>query len=170
MSLCPGQPVPQLDLPCVGGDRFNLQSQTPKTFTMLVVYRGLHCPICKSYLKDLSDNLPKFSAAGCDAIALTSDPENRASQAHKDWELVSLPLAYDMPIEAGRQWGLAVSKSMREAEPDLFLEPGVFLVKPDATLFAAWTQTVPFARPAIDALLRGVQFVQKNSYPARGTA
>ena len=48
---------------------------------------------------------------------------------------------------------------------------GVFLIRPDQTLYAASIQTVPFARPHFDEILGAVQYVSKNNYPAaRGTA
>ncbi len=48
--LMPRQPVPSLDVPTVGGGTWSLSGQTPEKFTMIVFYRGLHCPICSLYL------------------------------------------------------------------------------------------------------------------------
>lgn len=48
MSIKPRAPVPALSLPMVGGGQFELAQSAPKTFTLLVAYRGLHCPICKT--------------------------------------------------------------------------------------------------------------------------
>ena len=53
-------------------------------------------------------------------------------------------------------------------EPDLFLEPGLFMIRPDGTLYFASVQTMPFARPAFGDILKAVDFVIANDYPARG--
>ena len=46
MPLLPRKPVPSLEFDTVGGSRWSLAAQKPQNFTMLVFYRGLHCPIC----------------------------------------------------------------------------------------------------------------------------
>jgi peroxiredoxin len=46
----PGTPAPALDLPLIGGGRFRLADQQPGAFTLVVFYRGCHCPICRPYL------------------------------------------------------------------------------------------------------------------------
>lgn len=166
----PRHPVPELNLPLVGGDRFSTSTEQNKSFTLIVVYRGLHCPICKTYLRDLNARAADFSAAGVGTIAVSSDTAERAAKAKTDWGLDALRVASDMPIAAGRAWGLFVSRGISDKEPSEFLEPGLFLVRPDATLYAASVQTMPFARPNFAEVLAAVQFVTKNGYPARGEA
>lgn len=166
----PRLPVPELDLPLVGGGRFSLSREQSTGFTMIVVYRGLHCPICKTYLRDLNGKLADFTAAGVGAVAVTSDTSERAATAKTDWGLDKLRVASDMPIVLGRKWGLYVSRGISDKEPAEFLEPGLFLVRPDGTLYAASIQTMPFARPNFAEVLGAVQFVTKNNYPARGEA
>lgn len=168
--LKPGQPVPNLDLPLAGGGRFSLKAEKPDAFTMLVFYRGLHCPICKTYLADLEAKIGAFKDNGVKAVAVTSETQDRAEQTKKDWALQNLPLAYAMPIALGREWGLSVSNGISDKEPKQFLEPGLFLVRPDLTLYAASVQTMPFARPSFADVLAAVKLVVKNNYPARGEA
>ncbi len=55
-------------------------------------------------------------------------------------------------------------------EPRRFNEPGLFLVRPDGTLYAASVQSMPFARPHFSDVLAAVEFVTKNDYPPRGEA
>ncbi len=43
-------------------------------------------------------------------------------------------------------------------------------LKPDNTLYAASIQSMPFARPNFDDLLKAVDFIVSKSYPPRGTA
>lgn len=170
MTLRARTTVPDLNLPTVGGGRFVLSEQKPKSFTMVVVYRGLHCPICKSYLADLNRRAEEFAALGVIPVAVTSDSAERAEEAKTKWGLDKLPLAYGMTIAEGRAWGLSVSRAITDKEPAEFLEPGLFLVKPDRTLYAASVQTMPFARPSFAEIAGAIKFVTEKNYPARGEA
>ncbi len=117
MSVTPRQQVPEIDLEIVGGGRFVLSRQTPRNFTMVVVYRGIHCPICKSYLSDLNRRAEEFDNLGVRVIAVTSDNAERAAKAKSDWKLDKIDVGYNMPIALGREWGLYVSKGLSDQEP-----------------------------------------------------
>jgi len=47
-------------------------------------------------------------------------------------------------------------------------EPGVFIVRPDSTLYYGSAQTMPFARPSFQDLLGAIDFAIVKGYPARG--
>ncbi len=170
MTVIPKQLVPDLDLKLVGGGQFVLSEQKPTNFSLVVVYRGLHCPICKGYLAELNRRIEEFDKLGVRTIAVTSDNAERAGKAKTDWALDKLDIAYDMPISLGREWGLYVSTAISDQEPAEFLEPGLFLVKPDRTLYAASIQTMPFARPSFAEIAGAVKYVTDKKYPARGEA
>ena len=57
MTLIPRAQTPELSLPTVGGGRFTLSADHGDFGTMVVFYRGLHCPICHKQLKALADML-----------------------------------------------------------------------------------------------------------------
>ena len=59
-TLIPDTAAPELSLPLVGGGRWVLSEQNPKHFTMVIFYRGLHCPVCKNYLGTLNSMMEKF--------------------------------------------------------------------------------------------------------------
>lgn len=171
--LFPRQPVPALTVPTVGGGSWSLSEQTPKNFTMVVFYRGYHCPICSRYLGDLDKKLSKFAESGVGAIAISNDGKERAEQTLEEWKLENLTLGYDLPLAKGREWGLFTSTSKGKTsigveEPPLFNEPGLFLVRPDGTLYWSSVQTMPFARPSFAEVLGALNMVLKNNYPARG--
>ena len=67
--LMPGKPVPDLSLPLVGGGTWTLSEQTPETFTVVEVYRGYHCPRCKSQLLDIDHKVARYAERGCGVIA-----------------------------------------------------------------------------------------------------
>ncbi|GAC1487892.1 MAG: peroxiredoxin-like family protein [Acetobacteraceae bacterium] len=170
MSIKPRTKVPALSLPLVGGGQFELAQSAPKAFTLLVVYRGLHCPICKTYLRDLDRKLAEFEALGVKAVAASTDTQERAEQSRTEWGIEHLSIAYGLGVEQARAWGLFISASIKDGEPPLFAEPGLFLIRPDQTLYAASIQTMPFARPSFADLLAAVKMVTEKNYPARGEA
>ncbi len=96
MTIRPQELAPDLDLPTAGGDRFVLSAQKPESFTMLVVYRGLHCPICKNYLADLNQRADEFASLGVIPVAISSDTAERAAEAKNLWGLDRLTVAYGM--------------------------------------------------------------------------
>lgn len=167
----PGTPAPTVDLPLVGGGRWCLADQAPDAFTLIVFYRGLHCPVCRSYLQQLDRMLDDFAEAGVTAVAaISTDEQQRAEETAESWQLSRLQIAYGQSIEAARDWGLFISKGRTAAEPEQFAEPGLFLIRPDTTLYAGVTNTMPFARPRLDDVLAAVRYVRAHDYPARGEA
>ncbi len=175
MSLLPNKPVSALELGVVGGVPFSLAAETPQHFTMVVFYRGLHCPICRRYLSELETLLPEFGKRGVSVFAASSDAQDRAEQAKSGWGLPNLRIGYGLSIDEARKWGLYVSHSkgptsVGVAEPDLFNEPGLFIVRPDGTLYWGTTSTMPFGRPHFNEILQSLDFVISKNYPARGDA
>ena len=170
MAIKPNIKTPELDVDTVDGGRFRLGERKPQHFTMVVFYRGYHCPICKSYLRDLDRKIDDFVRRGVDVLAVSADSKDRATKSKTDWELQKLTLGFGLSIERAREWGLYISRAIRDGEPPLFTEPGLFLVRPDETLYAAWIQSVPFARPSFAEVLSAIDFIIEKNYPARGDA
>lgn len=171
--LMPRQPVPALDVPTTDGGRFVLGAQPAEKFDMIVFYRGLHCPICAKYLLELERLGPEFQKRGVNLIAISSDDEDRAKKMAAKVGATLVKFGYGLPLQAARQWGLYISAgrgatSIGIEEPTLFSEPGVFLVKPDGSLYYGSTQTMPFARPQFQELLGAIDFAVAKDYPARG--
>lgn len=172
-TLLPRQPVPELDLPLVGGGTWRLSAQHPANFTLIVFYRGLHCPICGRYLVDLESKLDAFAERGVAVVTVSSDSAERAAEAKAKWKLERTSVAYGLSLEKAREWGLYLSRGRGKTsagidEPPMFSEPGLFLVRPDGTLYFGTVQTMPFARPNFADILQALDFVIKNNYPARG--
>lgn len=170
MSIRPTQPVPDLDVPLVDGGRFRLAEQRPPAFMLINFYRGHHCPICRTYLRELDQKLDDFATRGAAVVAISTDTAERAGASRREWELGRLPVGYGLSIADARRWGLFVSRAISDKEPQEFAEPGLFLVRPDRTLYAASIQTMPFARPHFADLLAAVDYISKNQYPPRGEA
>jgi peroxiredoxin len=171
--LMPRQPVPALQGPTLAHGSFDLAQDAPQNFTLVVFYRGLHCPICLKYLLELGRLQAEFERRGVKVIALSSDDRERAQAMHAKLQAPDLRMGYGLPLAVARAWGLYISTSRGTTsvgieEPALFSEPGVFLVRPDGTLYYGAVQTMPFARPHFDELLAALDFALAKDYPARG--
>ncbi len=167
----PATPAPDLDVPLVGGGHYRLADQRPDAFSLVVFYRGLHCPICRGYLAELNRSLDDFAATGVTSVVTVSgDDAGRAQESVTEWGLDHLRVGYGQSVESMRAWGLFVSKGIKDPEPDLFGEPGVFLLRPDTTVYMAAVNSMPAARPRIADILGAARFFADNDYPARGEA
>lgn len=83
--LMPRTKAPDLEVPKVGGGSWALREQDPEQFTMVVFYRGLHCPVCKGYLRDLEGRLEEFRSRGVEVVAISGDSRERAEQTQEKW-------------------------------------------------------------------------------------
>lgn len=171
--LVPRQNVPGLIVETVSAGTFDIANDNPDFATLVVFYRGLHCPICATYLKELARLTSDFAEKGVKTIAISSDDEDRTKQMADKVGNENLRFGYGLPLDVAKAWGLFISTSRGKTsidimEPDLFSEPGVFLVKSDGTLYFSAIQTMPFVRPHFQEMIGALDFVQKNDYPARG--
>lgn len=168
-KLMPDAQAPALSLPLVGGGTWTLAERTPDAFTMIVVYRGLHCPICRTYLGGLNGRMEEARGYGLDVVAVSMDDEARATRAKDEWGLGDVPVAHSMSEADVAAWGLYLSSSIKEAEAARFAEPGLFWVRPDGRLYLIDVANMPFARPDLALLLPKAKMAKDNDYPARGT-
>jgi len=175
MKLMPRKPVPSLEVETLGGAGWKLAEKKPQHFTMLVFYRGLHCPVCRKYLGELNGMIEEFGKRGVETLALSSDGRERAQETKDKWGLTELDIGYGLALDKAREWGLYVSSSRGKTslgidEPARFSEPGLFLLRPDATLYWGSWSTMPFGRPHFNEILAAIDFAVSKDYPARGEA
>ncbi len=166
----PRQGAPELRVELLSGDTYVLADQTPDRFTMVVFFRGLHCPVCQAQLRELSRRLDELAERGIAVIAVSGETRTRTQRLKDDWKLDRLPLAYGLSEERMRAWGLFVSRAINDAEPDLFNEPSVFLIAPEGSVYYEAILSMPVGRPRLDDLLGAIDYWTANDYPARGEA
>jgi peroxiredoxin len=169
----PRQAAPTLAVDTLKHGRFDLAAAKPEWATLICFYRGLHCPICAGYLKELERLTPDFADRGVETIAISADPQDRASNMAQKVDAAALRVGYGLPLPMARDWGLHISTSRGKTsigieEPALFPEPGVFLVRTDGTIYYQSIQSMPFVRPHFSEMIGALDFVIKNDYPARG--
>ena len=177
MRIIPTATMPALDAELVGGGTWHLASEKPEQLSLIAFYRGLFCPVCRGWVADLDRLAPEFERRGVSVIALSCDPRERAEKVMVEWGLVNLRVGYGLDPEDARKVGLFISAGRGVnpvsgiEESMLFCEPGVFAVRLDGTLYAAWLQSTPYARPHLGEVLAAVdQFIKLNLPDPRGSA
>ncbi len=176
--IIPRQPAPRLVVPLAGGGLYDLGRETPRLFSMVVFYRGLHCQQCNAYLVELDAMLHEFDKRGVSTVAVSCDEAERGARTPADWGLKHLRIGYGLTPREARDWGLFLTEGRPRkeglSEPPVCCEPGLFLISPDKTLFFSAVQNMPFARPRFADLIDGFEFMFSKGYfidkecPARG--
>lgn len=152
-TVKPKQPAPELAVETLGGKGFRLSDQHPERFTMIVFYRGVHCPVCTKYVGELGQRTDEFRDRGVNVIAVSGDSRERAEQARGEWNLGDLEVGHGLSTDAMREWGLFISRGIADHEPKQFSEAGAV---PD--------------RPGGSGLLRRHQLDGLRASAARGDA
>lgn len=174
MTLLPTQTAPTLSLPTGSGgttDDLALGTGADGRFSLVVFFRGLHCPVCRKQLGELNRRLDDLREAGVGrVVAVSMETPERSAQLVDEWHLGELPVAHGLSEADARAWGLFISTAIKDGEPDVFSEPGLFVLDSDGTVFWSSISSMPFGRPPLDDVIAGLQFAQKTDYPARGSA
>ena len=167
-NIIPGKKAPSLNIETISGNTWSLDNHLNKSKCMIVFYRGLHCPVCSVFLKQIESQLLEYKKSNTEVIAVSMDNKEKALKVKSDWSIKNLNIAYGLSEENARRWGLYISKSIKEAESDLFCEPGLFIIKEDGTVYLANTSNMPWARPDLTDFPAKLIFAEENNYPVRG--
>ena len=162
---------PEITLPQLAGGTLTLGGVgAAPNWQLVLIYRGLHCPLCKRYLGALQAMLPEFEKIGVDVAVASGDPEHKA-QAFADEVGLSMPVGYNLSIAQMHLLGLYVSDPRSPQETDQpYPEPGLFVINAEGKLQIVDISNAPFSRPDLGGILRGISFIRENNYPIRGTS
>lgn len=167
-KMVAGSIFPTMTWAAVDGGKVDIQAQMG--WRLLVIYRGKHCPLCKSYLDQLEQMKGQFNHANIYFAAVSSDPKEKAKAeaAECSW---TFPIGYDLSIPQMRELGLYISDPRSPEETDRpFSEPAIFVINPQGLVQIIDISNAPFSRPDLSSLLKGLQFVISKDYPIRGRA
>jgi peroxiredoxin len=81
--LIPGDIAPALVVETLSGTPYDLSLKRPDRFSLVCFYRGLHCPVCSNYLRELERLMPPFGERGVTTVAISSDTEQRGDKCLK---------------------------------------------------------------------------------------
>lgn len=164
-----GSTLAPITLPKVGGGEIVLGGAR-ENWSLIVVYRGKHCPRCKKYLNGLNEMRDKWYDAGFDIAVISADPIEKAQADLTEFGW-AFDLGYDLSEAQMTALGLYMSDPLSESETTRrFAEPGVFVLRPDGSLLLIAISNGPSARPDLSELLDGMVFTKDNNRPPRGTA
>jgi peroxiredoxin len=166
--LVTGLKVPPLAAKFVDGKKLQLSEMRPEKFTLVIILRGWHCSFCKSEAESMQKMLSDFSNIGISVLVITMDDVDRARKAFDEWHIPDLPFAYGLSEQQARAWGLFISRRVKPGEPEIFSEPGAFLIQPDGTLYSQFQSTAPWLRLDIPVLYHGIQLALERGTPPRG--
>lgn len=162
------KPFPAISLQTLNGQSLVLGQPPQGQRQMLVMYRGLHCPVCKKYLGQINDMKADFDKLNVQIVAVSTDPEEKARKLASELGL-DFEVAYGLSIEQARDLGLYISTPLDSAETDQpFAEPGLFFIRPDGGLHFGEVSSIPFCRPDLEMVKMGIGFIQEKDYPPRG--
>lgn len=162
-----GGTLAEISVPTVEGGSISFGQG--EGWRLIVVYRGLHCPLCTTYLAELERLKPRYADLGASIVAVSADPKEKATISVRDGGL-TFPVGYDLGIEEMQALGLYVSQPRSPKETDRpFAEPALFLVRPDQRLQIACVSNAPWARADLAQIADGLDWIRKNDYPVRGT-
>jgi peroxiredoxin len=166
-KLDAGAAMPEMTLNAVGGGSAKIGG-TRAGWQAVFVYRGLHCPICKTYLGKVEAMKDKFAAQDTELVMVSGDPKEKAEAFASEVGL-TIPVAYDLSIAQMKQLGLYISTPRSDTETDRpFPEPGLFIVSPEGKAHIVEIANAPFVRPDLDLIVRGLDRA-RDGYPTRGT-
>ncbi len=171
-KLAAGSAFPAIDLPVLsGGTRSLSVPRSGFDWMLTIVYRGKHCPICTSYLRELNAALPALTALGVDVVAASADSAARAT-AHMVDVSPEFDVAYGLTISQMQALGLYISGPRNGMDVEApFAEPGLFVINGNGTLQVIDISNVPFARPSLEWIAKGLGFLRGpvKDAPINGT-
>ncbi|WP_298857527.1 peroxiredoxin-like family protein [uncultured Sulfitobacter sp.] len=169
-ALDAGSTFPKTEVELLGGGTITLGApRGGHDWQLVVVYRGLHCPLCKNYLAKLQELEAAYNELGVDVVAVSGDPAEKA-QAFADEKALTLAMGCGLSVDQMRGLGLYISNPRSPAETDRpFPEPGLFVINSEGAIQIVDVSNAPFARPDLQGIANGIKFIRGNDYPIRGT-
>ena len=166
-KLHPGQKFSPLTFKQLDGPDYTF-GDTGK-WQALFVFRGQHCPICKTYLGKLEAKREAFAKLGIEVAAVSADREAQ-TRVTASASNPGFPLLYGMDMETMQRLGLFISEPRSAEETDhRFPEPALLVINAEGALHIVDVSNAPFVRPDLDTLVGGLGFIIAKNYPIRGT-
>lgn len=163
-QLMPNSDFPEIELTLLDGSLYKIGKQQA-SWELFIVYRGKHCPRCKTYLNKLESLKPALEKLNIKVIVASADSQQLA-QADVDEFKWQFPMAYGLSVEQMKTLNLWVSA---RGDGHLYAEPGLFLLNDQQKIQILSMSNGPACRPDLDVLLDGVNGIKTRGLPVSGT-
>lgn len=163
----PADPFPPIEFKMMSGETERLSDNTGR-WTVLVVYRGDHCPRCKTYVARLHELAAAYAEREVDLRLASMDPENVARRTIEEngW---TLPVAHSLSVAECQQLSVYLTDHEDGAElSGPYAEPGLYLINPEGLTQVIATSNSPSVRPDLEVVLDGIIGTQDRNLPIRG--
>jgi len=179
-KFTPGVPCPDIQVSLLAGGMHTISRvAAPGNWKLIVFYRGLHCPFCVSYVKELDGMSKAFLQSNVEVLAISGDPKEKASILAAEHDL-SMDIGFDLTTVQMDQMGLYISDAANAHETDRpFCEPGLFVLNAEGLVHIISIANAPFARPDLSKIKQSLDYIrlpedQRHDYygaryPIRGT-
>jgi hypothetical protein len=124
--------------------------------------------VCKNYLEKANTLVDQFRENGVSLVAISMDDHQRAQKATAECRVSNLEILYGLDVKLAEKWGLWLTIAIRQGEPEISSEPGLFWILLDQSLCLIEVSNMPFARPDLKILV-DKSVALNNGYPARGS-
>lgn len=164
-TLVPGAVFPEIQLSKLDGSTIRTSFNTGR-HTLIVVLRGIFCPICNLQTAEIAEKLDALQVSGIDVLIFSADSkEATAEHSKKSGNVLDSHFAYGLDSAQIKTLGLYESSPTGYIpQPQNFAEPAWFLLDPDNTIRYLAYGSAPLAgRVPIDKLLFVVDYVKKRN-------
>jgi len=160
-KFVPGLPFPDISVSELSGKMLSLADIVqPGNWKLIIFYRGLHCPLCISYLKELESMQKAFAESGVENMAVSADSAEKA-QTLVDEHGLTLKLGFGLSVPQMKQLGLYISDPTGPRETDRpFCEPGLFVLNADRLVQIIDISNAPFARPELSKIKGALDYIR----------
>jgi hypothetical protein len=150
----PRESAPDLTVPLLRGGTNHLTDQRPRTFTMVVFFRGLHCPVCRAQLTELNRRLGELEQAGIDVMPSAARPVSARPSLPRTAGSSVARWPTGSPKPRCEPGGCSSPAQSTTSSPRS-QRAGLFLIAPDHTVYYESILSMPVGRPRLDDLLGG---------------
>jgi len=166
-AIKPADPFPPIEFHMMSGGSERL-SDNKGRWTLLIVYRGDHCPRCKTYVARLHELAAGYAEREVDLRLASMDSEDiaRRNMDENGW---TLPVAHSLSIAECQQLALYLTDhEPGNEQAGVYAEPGLFLINPEGLTQVIATSNSPSVRPDLEVVLDGIIGTQDRNLPIRG--
>ncbi len=155
-----GQTFPTMTVAKVGGGTIHLPGDLAGSWSVVLIYRGAWCPLCREQLEEYEARRAELDGLGVKFVAFSVDDEATTSKLAAD-----LHLSFPMGFGADADQVVATLGAAVNAEPH-YVQPTDFILTPDGSVVNAMYSTNAMGRITAGEVIRMVSFINSQNKAA----